>query len=122
MLGRTREPFLVGRVAVLGLASRTASLCEEGPVGTDEVVLELGEERLRGGQVLVSQMAGSDVDGDSPATASVANIPRKSWAVNFSGSPAASRNPVRQVVRLARFRASAAGSPCQPGASIKAAT
>lgn len=74
-------PLLLGGLAVLVLRSISSAPVEEAAVGPHQVVLEDRKVCLRGGQGLVSEDAGGDVDGRTPVTASAANILQKSCGV-----------------------------------------
>ena len=56
-------PFLVGGLAVFFGGPGGPPLAEERPVGADQVVLEDGHVRFRGGQVFVAENPGCDVHG-----------------------------------------------------------
>jgi hypothetical protein len=58
-------PFLVGGLAVFFGGPDGPPLVEERAVGADQVVLEDGHVRFRGGQALVTENPGRDVHGQA---------------------------------------------------------
>ena len=58
-------PFLIGGLAVFGCGAGGSPLAEECLVGADQVVLEDGEVGLGGGEAVVAEQAGCDVNGEA---------------------------------------------------------
>lgn len=57
-------PFVVSGLAIFGFGADRAAPVEKPAIGADQVVLEYREVGLRGGQVVVSEDLGRDVDGE----------------------------------------------------------
>jgi hypothetical protein len=58
-------PFLVGGLAVFSGGPQGPPLVDEGPVGADQVVLEHRQVGMGGGQVVMAEQPGGDVDGQA---------------------------------------------------------